>query len=311
MTQGFTSAPTDTPALVASLSLPYTLSTGRAAGTFLAELANRRVVGSHCGTCDVVLVPAEDFCGTCGSDCPDLVEVPQSGVLTGFTTIEGGILGLVRLDGSGSDLAHRILGATFDELEVGQRVTVRWAGETAGSILDIEGFALGGEAAPDGAVRRLVSETEPLAERPYTLDLHYRHAYGPYYGRLFDELAASRRILGVRCPRCRSVLVPPRELCDQCYVRTEMWVDVPDTGVLKGFSVIHLKFVGQRREPPYVYAEIVLDGTVTKLIHCVGGIDVETATTTLTPGMRVRAVWRDDKPTGTLEDILHFEPISE
>ena len=53
------------------------------------------------------------------------------------------------------------------------------------------------------------------------------------------------------------------------------------------------------------------DGAATRLIHTIGGIDVTQAAETLRPGMRVRAVWKDDKPTGTLEDILHFEPISE
>ena len=66
-------------------------------------------------------------------------------------------------------------------------------------------------------------------------------------------------------------------------VRTERWVDVSDTGVLKAFSIIHLKFVGQTREPPYVYAEIILDGAATRLIHTIGGIDVEKAAETLRP----------------------------
>ncbi|MGH9282382.1 MAG: Zn-ribbon domain-containing OB-fold protein [Acidimicrobiales bacterium] len=308
MSQGFTT-PTEAPALETSLTLPYTLSAGRAAGTFLAELANQRIVGSRCSACQVVLVPAQDFCGTCGDELSELVEVPGTGTLTGFTPIDDGILGLVRLDGAGCDLLHRILDAGLDQLAIGQRVCVRWAAESGGSILDIAGFVPGdGVAAEDSAVRELVTETEPISEKPYELELHYRHAYGPYYGRLFDELAGSRRILGVKCPSCQGVLVPPRERCDVCYVRTEQWVDVADTGVLKGFSIIHLKFVGQLREPPYVYAEIVLDGAATRLIHTVGGIDVEKADTTLRPGMPVRAVWKDDKPTGTLQDILHFEP---
>lgn len=309
MSNGITTAPTETPALHASLNLPYTLSAGKAAGTFLAELANHRIVGSRCHDCAEVLVPAQDFCGTCSAELSELVEVPGTGTLQGFTAFEGGVLGLVRLDGTGTDFLHRILDAPLDSLSIGQRVAVRWADEAQGSVLDLAGFVPSeAGAADDATVTPLVSETEPLAERPYQLELHYNHAYGPYYGRLFDELAADRRILGTSCPQCKSVLVPPRELCDVCYVRTERWVDVADTGVLKAFSIIHLKFVGQTREPPYVYAEIVLDGAATRLIHTIGGIDVAKAADTLQPGMKVRAVWKDDKPTGTLEDVLHFEP---
>jgi len=309
MVNGITTAPTEHPTLETSLNLPYTLSAGPAAGTFLAELANHRLVGSRCPGCAKIIVPAQDFCGTCGTELSELVEVPGTGTLDGFARAESGVLGLVRLDGTDTDFLHRILDADYDDLAIGQRVAVRWADEVNGSVLDLAGFVVADSSPDDAApVRPLVSDTAPLAERPYALELHYRHAYGPYYGRLFDELASDRRILGTSCPQCKSVLVPPRELCDVCYVRTERWVDVADTGVLKAFSIIHLKFVGQTREPPYVYAEIILDGAATRLIHTIGGIDVAKAAETLRPGMKVRAVWKDDKPTGTLEDVLHFEP---
>jgi uncharacterized OB-fold protein len=94
-------------------------------------------------------------------------------------------------------------------------------------------------------------------------------------------------------------------------VRTGEFVDVPDTGVIKAFSIIHLEFVGQTREPPYVYAEIVLDGAATRLIHTIGNIDVEEAKEKLYPGMPVRAVWREGEPIGSLEDIVYFEPVPD
>jgi uncharacterized OB-fold protein len=74
--------------------------------------------------------------------------------------------------------------------------------------------------------------------------------------------------------------------------------------------VIHLEFLGQKRKPPYVYAEINLDGTATRLIHNVGGFDITRAEELLQIGTRVRAVWKDISPgSGTLDDIAYFEPI--
>jgi uncharacterized OB-fold protein len=70
-----------------------------------------------------------------------------------------------------------------------------------------------------------------------------------------------------------------------------------------------LEFEGQVREPPYVYAEVTLDGASTRLIHVLGGIDVGEAHTLLRPGMKVRAVWLPDSHTGTLADIDYFEPL--
>ena len=147
---------------------------------------------------------------------------------------------------------------------------------------------------------------------PYALSLDYEHSYGQFYGRMFDELASTKRILGSKCPRCLNVLVPMRGNCDACFVPTAQTVEVADTGTILGFSVIHLEFVGQKRKPPYVYAEIQLDGTATRLIHNVGGVDMADAETLLDIGTRVRAVWRDTAPgTGTLDDIEYFEPVEQ
>jgi uncharacterized OB-fold protein len=307
--EGLATKPTDAASFDARIELPYTLTTGRAAATFLAELANHRVVGSRCSKCDRVLVPAQDFCAACAEALEDFVVVASSGELTGFTETAEGLIGTIRLDGAANDFAHRLLDVELGGLEIGQRVKARWAEEPEGGILDIAGFELGGE--PGGEVVALEPSAEPVLEHKYGLRLDYEHAYGPYYGMLFDGLATSRRIQGVRCPRCERVLVPPREYCDVCYVRTGEWVDVADTGVIKAFSIIHLEFVGQVREPPYVYAEIVLDGSATRLIHTVGGIDAEEAKERLQIGTPVKAVWKDEDPVGSLEDILYFEPIFE
>ncbi|MCW3020548.1 MAG: hypothetical protein JWN10_2856 [Solirubrobacterales bacterium] len=305
-------SPTEHPSFPGVIALPYKLTTGHAAGAFLAELPNRRLVGTRCPSCARVIVPAQDFCAPCGESLQELVEVSHTGTLSGFTETATGVLALVRLDGADTDMVHRILDATVEELSIGQRVAVRWAQEPAGGILDIAGFALEESSQADaGAAQALSDRADPVLELPYAIELHYKHAYGPYYGRLFDELATNRRIIGVRCPKCECVLVPPREYCDTCFVRTGEWVDVADTGTIKAFSIIHLEFVGQVREPPYVYAEIVLDGAATRLIHTIGGIEVEEATEKLYPGMPVRAVWRDGEPAGSLEDILYFEPLFE
>jgi uncharacterized OB-fold protein len=313
MRAGLGSTPEEHPAFAGSIKLPYKLSTGPSAGAFLAELANKRIVGSRCNGCGRVMVPAQDFCGTCGDDAGTLVVVPSYGTVTAFTETQAGVLGLIRLQGADTDFVHRLLGVQLTDLSIGDVVVAKWAGEPSGTVLDIEGFEPGesGEQGESDGLIPLEDPAEPIAEQPYGLELRYEHAYGPYYGRLFDELASSRRIQGVRCPSCQCVLVPPREYCDVCFVRTGEWVDVPDTGVVQAFSVIHLEFVGQVREPPYIYAEIVLDGSATRLIHVIGGVSAEEAPDRIATGARVKAVWTDGEPKGTLEDIVHFELIAE
>jgi uncharacterized protein len=306
---GLGSTPNESPVFDGRIELPYTLTTGHAASVFLAELANHRIVGSRCPTCSDVVVPAQDFCAACGERLEDLLLVPSAGELTGFTETSEGVLGMIRLDGTSADFVHQLLDVELADLKVGQRVAARWADEAQGSVLDIVGFELDEAPAGSGETSPLSNPADPIVERPYQLRLDYKHSYGPYYGTLFDGIATNRRIQGSRCPRCECVLVPPREYCDVCFVRTGEWVDVANTGVIKAMSIIHLEFVGQVREPPYVYAEIVLDGAATRLIHTVGGIDVDEAIEKIRPGTAVRAVWKDGEPKGTLEDILYFEPI--
>ena len=309
-----------------SISLPYRLTPGKSTGTFLAELAAKRIIGTRCTSCGRVEVPAQDVC-RCGHDGLELVQVGEQGTLQGFTQTPEHTLALVRLDGADVDLMHRLVGdppsgsGSGAGWQVGLRVAAVWADTTKGSIMDLAGFsatstasttsttlATQAAAGAAAAAKPVTDLRQPLDSIATSLSLHYEHARGPYYGRLFDEMQTSGRIVGIRCPSCHSVLLPPRELCDVCYVRTGTWVDVADTGVLQAFSIIHLKFVGQFREPPYIYAEIVLDGASTKIIHTLDGVDIERAPKHLKPGARVRAVWKAELK-GSLDDISHFELI--
>lgn len=310
MTDGLLTSIDEAQVLTMTLSMPYTLTTGLAAGSFLAELGNRRILGSRCEACSRTVVPPSDYCSRCGSAPDGFVQLPETGTVTALTRTSKGVLALIRLDDADADLLHRVSDPTGAvAVAVGTRVRAVWSDTATQSILDLDCFEPDESGALPGTVQP-AADVGLIAEVPYTLKLEYRHSYGPHYGPFFDELASSRRILGSLCPQCRNVLVPPREFCDACFARTAQHVDVSDHGVLQAFSVIHLEFVGQTRKPPYVYAEIVLDGCATRLIHTVAGFDVATATDRLSVGMAVRAVWKDPADCrGTLNDIDYFEPV--
>jgi len=291
--------------MAAQISMPYTLTGGPATGTFLAELAGRRILGSRCSSCETVRVPAQDFCGDCGADTKELLAVPDTGTLAGWTKTANGVLALVQIDGTDVPWLHRLVDTDVDALKVGTRVRAVWVDEPKGHVLDVRGFAVDADSAV-GVVTPAGETAPPIEQLAYHMILSYEHAYGHFYGSLFDSVRNDRRIRGVRCPSCRNVLVPPREYCDVCYVPTTDWIDVPDTGVVQACSVVHIEFIGQRVPPPYVYAEIVLDGTSTRLIHTVGGLSAEEARAgVVRPGSRVAAVW-SDRATGSLSDIEYF-----
>ena len=299
--------PIDMAPLKSDLSMPYTLTPGRAAGAFLAELGKRRIVGSRFKKSGKVVVPAQDFCPLSGDSEFELVEAPATGTLTAYTETAAGLIVLIRIDGSDVDFAHRLIDASLDELSIGARVEAVWAEGIENSILAIAGFRLAPDA-PVGSIRPLQDPVPALEVIPYRLDLHYEHAFGPYYGRLFDEIKTQRRIMGVRTPDGEGALLPPREICDVTHRPTGTWVEVKQTGTVRAMSIINLEFVGQKQAPPYIYAEIMLDGALTRLIHTVAGFDMNRAKELVKPGTRVRAVWRDTQ-TGSLDDISHFELI--
>jgi uncharacterized OB-fold protein len=201
-------------------------------------------------------------------------------------------------------MLHRLVGVDTETLSIGARVVASWSESPIGDALDLEGFTSGSN---DAAATVSSSDlSEPLTQVDYVMTLNYQHAYGPYYGTLFDAVRTDRRLRGVKCSKCRRTLLPPRAVCDVCCAPTAEWVDVNAVGTVQACSVVHIKFLGQRMPPPYVYAEIILDGTSTRLIHMVGGIDAELAREQVRPGSRVRAVW-SERRTGSLADVEYFE----
>ena len=300
------SYPIDLPTFHSEINLPYTLTPGRAAGTFLAEVANRRITGARFASGEVI-APAQDFSPVDSSEPEAFVEAPQTGELTAFTRVDGIVIGFIRLDGCDNEFVHRIL-ADLDDLAVGQRVQAEWDEGVDASILAIKGFRPAPDA-PVGTVTPLLETAEPLGVIPYAMKLDYEHAYGPYYGRMFDEIRENGRFMGVRSPGTDVALLPPREIDDVAHSRTGTWKACADTGIIRGCSIINMEVYGQTRKVPYVYAEIVPDGASTRMIHVIEIESIEEAKEKIRPGTRVRAVWTTGERKGRVSDIERFEVI--
>ncbi|WP_456477830.1 Zn-ribbon domain-containing OB-fold protein [Geoglobus ahangari] len=142
-------------------------------------------------------------------------------------------------------------------------------------------------------------------------EIPYVHSAGEHATRFFEALK-EKRILGVRCPRCGRVLVPPRAFCERCYVDTDEWVEVKDEGVIETLTINYARFTGLP-EPPYAVGIVKLDGADTGMLAYLGGVDLsdwKKAHEKLKIGTRVKAVWKD-KPEGRITDILYFKPVEE
>lgn len=151
-------------------------------------------------------------------------------------------------------------------------------------------------------------DSEPLLV-PGRWDIEYKYAAGEFAARFLRTLK-EKKILGVRCPSCRRVLMPPRKFCERCLVENDNWVELRPEGVLMNFIIVYRKFYGLP-DPPYAIGLVKLDGSDDSILHFIGGVDLSSpakALTTLKPGIRVTAVWAETR-NGSILDIRHFEPL--
>jgi uncharacterized protein len=131
----------------------YTYYAGAAASRFFNELrVNRRIMGTHCPSCDRVLVPARGFCDACFTETADWREVGPEGRLETFTILTSSfpglpepplVVGYVTLDGAGTALLNAVHGVDLSDIDAAgarllsmPRVRVVFSDEARGRITD-------------------------------------------------------------------------------------------------------------------------------------------------------------------------------
>lgn len=120
----------------------------------------------------------------------------------------------------------------------------------------------------------------------------YRWPAGRAGSLFLSVLASEGRLLGLRCPNCRRVSVPPTARCTRCRVECAEHVAVGPEGTVTTWTV----------SDAGLFALVKLDGADTSLLHRLVGVGPDQART----GMRVRAVFEKDR-TGSILDLQGFE----
>jgi uncharacterized OB-fold protein len=155
-----------------------------------------------------------------------------------------------------------------------------------------------------------MTQEEELVIMPGAWNLPFRHTAGRFASRFFRELRDNQKIYGVRCPKCRRVLLPPRPMCERCFAPIDEWVEVGHQGTVEAYTVLCVPFMGLP-PPPLGMAVVKLDGADTGLNHILGGIefsDPDKSGEAVKIGMRVEAVWREQR-RGEILDIQYFKPV--
>nr|MDA3896945.1 AMP-binding protein [Desulfobacteraceae bacterium] len=154
-----------------------------------------------------------------------------------------------------------------------------------------------------------VEEGEELLVKKQILSIPQRFSTGPVMGKFLNALK-EKKILANKCPECGRLQIPPREVCAECVVRADEWVEIGPEGAV---SILDITFyaspdplTGESRETPYVAAHFLLDGCKRHetMWHELKAEDMDRAK----KGDRVRPVWNENR-TGAVTDIKYFELI--
>jgi uncharacterized OB-fold protein len=122
--------------LLAPIQLRYQHTASPGESIFLRAIAEGRLVGQRCPACGKVYVPARGTCPVDGLALTEVVELPDTGIVTTFCIVNVPYPGQrvtppyvaasVLLDGADIAFGHLILGCEASEVRMGMRIKAVW-----------------------------------------------------------------------------------------------------------------------------------------------------------------------------------------
>jgi len=151
-----------------------------------------------------------------------------------------------------------------------------------------------------------LKQQEEILVFKQVLQVPYLYSAGPVVSRFLLALRDEQKLLGIKCPKCRLVFVPPRSTCGKCFSDLSQWVELSGKGTLETFTVVNYPEPIQPAKTPFILGVIKLDGADTGLPHLIG----EAEEKDLVMGMRLEPVFQE-KRTGHILDIKYFRPVNK
>jgi uncharacterized OB-fold protein len=152
-----------------------------------------------------------------------------------------------------------------------------------------------------------MSQKEMITTINVPITLKYNYTAGHSSARFLRHMKKGR-IVGQKCHSCSNVYVPPRGCCAKCGVVLKEEIILSGNGTITSFTIVHLPIPGSPVEPPFVVAEILLDGADITTLHLVSEVPNEEVRI----GMRITPVWKEEEKWGySFENIMYFKPIDE
>ena len=137
--------------------------------------------------------------------------------------------------------------------------------------------------------------------------INQRFATGAHMGQWFKGLM-NKKFYAAKCPSCGRIQIPPREVCAECVVRSDDFVEVGPNGTVANMDIVYYAspdpLTGKVRSTPYVTLYLWMDGTTPG--ECLSFDLNPKDTNRIQRGMRVRPVWNEVRNAG-IDDLLYFE----
>ncbi|MBA4419505.1 MAG: hypothetical protein C0392_16620, partial [Syntrophus sp. (in: bacteria)] len=141
------------------------------------------------------------------------------------------------------------------------------------------------------------------------ISLNEKFSTGPVMGKFLKGLK-DKKIYGNKCPQCGRMQIPPREVCADCRVRVDEFLEVGPKGEVRYMDTVYYAMpdplTGAVRETPYGSINILLDGCKGNetLPHFLRKDQLEKIELGWNEkkGTRVRPVWEENR-TGDIWDI--------
>ncbi len=105
------------------------------------------------------------------------------------------------------------------------------------------------------------------------LDIPNKYPAGLVGSKFLIGLRDDEKIMGIKCPACDKIFVPPKSTCKYCYGQLSDMVEVGKKGTLLTYAVVRRPNTIQTAELPIIYGIVQLDGADTGFTHMLGEVD--------------------------------------
>ena len=137
------------------------------------------------------------------------------------------------------------------------------------------------------------------------LALPYQYFAGRLGSKFIKTLEKEHKIIGTRCKKCNTVYVPPRSICDRCFLDIkDNLEEVSKEGTVLSYTVVNSYEDHYPEKSPFILGLIKLDKADTPFVHIIKNVPINK----MKSNIRVRAIF-SNTPTDTILNISHFEPV--